>query len=366
MTTSPNAGHTTELTSEVLSEIIPRFAERRVLVLGDVMLDEYLSGEVRRISPEAPVPIVDVSHKLHLPGGAANVAANIASLSGIPILLGVIGNDEGAGYLRATLKANRVSTESLIVAEERPTITKTRIVSGQQQIVRLDREVTAPVSDTHASAILAAFDRHIADVDACLLSDYAKGLLTADVCRHVISRARQLHKPVIVDPKGVSFRKYSGCTVVTPNLRETEVASGQTVQNEPDLFRAVTEIQGALCNTAVLVTRGPDGMTLFRDSVEVLHAPALAREVFDVTGAGDTVVGVLTLALASSATLEQAVLLANLAASVVVQKTGTATVSSEELAAASALQEGRGETAARRTRAPGSFPSVANQTSITQ
>jgi D-beta-D-heptose 7-phosphate kinase/D-beta-D-heptose 1-phosphate adenosyltransferase len=242
----------------------------------------------------------------------------------------------------------------MVTADERPTVTKTRIVSGQQQIVRLDRELTANISASHAQAVLSVFERNIADVDACLLSDYAKGLLTPEICHHVISRARQLRKPVVVDPKGASFLKYSGCSIITPNIRETEVASKHIIESEGDLFKAVSQIQSSLGDAAVLVTRGPDGMTLFRDSVEVLHAPALAREVFDVTGAGDTVVGTLTLAIAAGLPLEKAVLLANIAASVVVQKTGTATVSREEILASTSQSQTQDEGQSRRLRPFGS------------
>ncbi len=209
------------------------------------------------------------------------------------MLVGIVGEDESARHLRLVLEANGVPSEWLVEANDRPTVTKTRIVSGQQQIVRLDRELTAEISRTHAEAVLSTFEQNIADVDACLLSDYAKGLLTPAICAHVISRARQLRKPVIVDPKGASFVKYSGCSVITPNLRETEVASKHIIETEGDLLKAVGQLQAVLGESAVLVTRGADGMTLFRDSVELLHAPALAREVFDVTGAGDTVVGTL-------------------------------------------------------------------------
>jgi rfaE bifunctional protein kinase chain/domain len=356
MSKSRNYSHNTKMTAELAERILPRFRERRVLVLGDVMLDEYLIGDVRRISPEAPVPSVDVHSRTHVPGGAANVASNIASLGGFPVLVGIVGPDESADHLRSVLATNGVSSEWLIKANERPTVTKTRIVSGQQQIVRLDRELTTDIATAHAEAVLSAFEQNIADADACLLSDYAKGLLTPAICAHVISRARQLRKPVVADPKGASFLKYSGCSVITPNLRETEVASKHTIETEGDLFKAVTQLQAAIGDSAVLVTRGPDGMTLFRESVEVLHAPALAREVFDVTGAGDTVVGTLTLALASGLPLEEAVLLANMAASVVVQKTGTATVSPEELLALMDQPEGSGQAQPRRQRPFGSLP----------
>ncbi|MFL6414774.1 MAG: D-glycero-beta-D-manno-heptose-7-phosphate kinase [Bryobacteraceae bacterium] len=363
MSKSPEQSGKDELGAEFTEQMLSRFREKRVLVIGDVMLDEYLIGEVRRISPEAPVPIVDLNSRSHVPGGAANVASNIASLGGYPILIGVVGSDENAGHLRSVLKTNGVSSDWLVTVNDRPTVTKTRIVSGQQQIVRLDREVSAAIPETHADAVLRAFEQNIADVDACLLSDYAKGLLTTGLCARLISRARQFRKPVVVDPKGANFLKYLGCSVITPNLRETEMASKQIIETESDLRKAVSQLQADLGDTAVLVTRGPDGMTLFRDTVEVLHAPALAREVFDVTGAGDTVVGVLTLALGSGVRIEEAVLLANMAASVVVQKTGTATVSAEELLAASTQSAIPGEAHRRRGRP---FGSVTTTSSVPQ
>jgi D-beta-D-heptose 7-phosphate kinase/D-beta-D-heptose 1-phosphate adenosyltransferase len=363
MSKSPDQNPKPNLTAEEAEQILSRFQGKRVLVLGDVMLDEYLVGDVHRISPEAPVPIVDIQSRTDVPGGAANVASNIAGLGGSAVLVGMVGNDESADHLRSVLAANGVSSEWLVTAGERPTVTKTRIVSGQQQIVRLDRELTANISAAHAHAVLSLFERNIADVDACLLSDYAKGLLTPEICAHVISRARQLRKPVVVDPKGASFLKYSGCSIITPNIRETEVASKHIIESEGDLFKAVSQLQNSLGDAAVLVTRGPDGMTLFRDSVEVLHAPALAREVFDVTGAGDTVVGTLTLAIAAGLPLEEAILLANIAASVVVQKTGTATVSREEILASTNQSSVQDEGQSRRQRP---FGSIATPPAIPQ
>lgn len=363
MSKSPDPSPTIELTADLIGRILSRFRDRRVLVLGDVMLDEYLVGEVHRISPEAPVPIVDVHTATHVPGGAANVASNIASLGGQPVLVGVVGTDDNADHLRSVLNIRGVSSEWLVTAKERPTVTKTRIISGQQQIVRLDRERTSDVQNADSDAVLSAFEQNIGNVDACLISDYAKGLLTPAICAHVISRARQLGKPVVVDPKGASFLKYSGCSVITPNLRETEVASKHVIESEADLFVAVAQLQAVLADSAVLVTRGPDGMTLFRDRAEVLHAPALAREVFDVTGAGDTVVGTLTLALASGLRMEEAVLLANMAASVVVQKSGTATVSPEEILASSNQAAAPADVQGRRQR---SFGSLRSPSSVPQ
>lgn len=315
--------------------LISGFSGKRVLVAGDVMLDEYLIGEVKRISPEAPVPVVDITHRAHVPGGAANVAANIARLGGEPILVGIVGEDEGAVFLRTQLELLGVSANSLVAVKNRPTITKTRIVSGQQQIARLDREPKSPVEDDVIEKILQVFTEAFATADACILSDYAKGLLTPRVCKHCVALSRQQSKPLVVDPKGGDFRKYAGCTVITPNMKEAETASGLTHDANSDLHRISEKISETLgLQSAVLITRGADGMTLFVPQDPPLHVPALAHEVFDVTGAGDTVGGTLTLSLAAGASLPQAMLLSNLAASVVVQKSGTATVSDDELTGA--------------------------------
>jgi D-glycero-beta-D-manno-heptose-7-phosphate kinase len=355
-----------DLTADMIRDLVSRFRQKRVLVAGDVMLDEYLVGEVRRISPEAPVPVVDVTHKAHIPGGAANVAANIASLGGSPILLGLVGRDENANVLTSVLQERGVPSSSLVIAKERPTSTKTRIVSGQQQIVRLDKEIRSSIAEPLAQAVLDVFDANIADVDVCLLSDYAKGLLTPAVCQHIMTRACQLGKPVVVDPKGSDFTKYTGCSLITPNLRETEMAARIAIHSESDLSLAAAALHSTLGDSALLITRGAEGMTLFRKHMEALHVPALAREVFDVTGAGDTVVGTLALALAAHASLEQAMLLSNIAASIVVQKTGTATVLAEELCQSRnhiehSVEAQKGEWTDSR-----SYRSVPNQSRITQ
>jgi rfaE bifunctional protein kinase chain/domain len=352
-----------DLSAESIERLLARFRQARLLVMGDVMLDEYLVGEVRRISPEAPVPVVDITHTAHIPGGAANVASNVASLGGSPILIGLVGTDECALRLASALAGSGVSGDGLITATDRPTTAKTRIVSGQQQIVRVDKETRAPITSLQSQAVMEAFEKHIGDADACLLSDYAKGLLTPEVCRYIIGRTVQLGKPVIVDPKDATFLKYAGCTVITPNLREAEIASGQTVHSEGDLLVCADRLHSTLGNTAVLVTRGADGMTLFRRDEAPIHAPALAREVFDVTGAGDTVVSTLALALASGAKLEEAMSLANIAASVVVQKTGTAAVSVQELLSSAHWKSGVPETGLSSNR---SYSSVPNRSSVRQ
>ena len=318
--------------SESAENIVDAFAGKHILVVGDLMLDEYLIGEVRRISPEAPVPVVDITHRAHAPGGASNVAANIASLGGHPILLGVVGQDENAGCLRAVLTSQNVGTDAIITASDRPTTTKTRIISGQQQIVRIDREVRKLVSGDLAEQVLATFTAALETADACILSDYAKGLLTPSICHQMVVCARKRGKTVVVDPKGTDFSKYAGCTVMTPNLHEAGIAANVSIQSDADLCVAADRLCAILgTDTALLVTRGADGMTLFRNGQSVIHVAALAHEVFDVTGAGDTVSSTLTLALACNAFMNEAILLSNLAASIAVQKIGTATVSTEEL-----------------------------------
>lgn len=335
--------------------MVSSFAGKRVLVAGDVMLDEYLIGEVKRISPEAPVPVVDITHVAHVPGGAANVAANIASLGGVPLLVGLTGDDEGGARLRERLQTLGVDSTYLVPVRDRPTIVKTRIVSGQQQIARLDRESRTEVSGEAAARTEEAFANALKTADGCILSDYAKGLLSEAFCARAIEASKASCRPVVVDPKGTGFRKYAGCTVITPNLREAELASGLNAEREdalPQIFERLREIVGS--EAALLVTRGAEGMTLFRHADLPLHVPALAHEVFDVTGAGDTVGGVIALALAAHIDLPSAMLLSNLAASVVVGKSGTATVSVEELQdacrgySASALRS-RPERSANRT-----------------
>lgn len=333
-------------------ECIAAFAGKRVLVMGDVMLDEYLIGDVARISPEAPVPVVDITHRAYLPGGAANVAANIASLGGVPLLIGIVGEDENAPLLRKQLEAQGVSTDYLVATASRPTITKTRIVSGQQQIARLDRESKSVIDSNLSDQVAESFTRVLAVADACILSDYAKGLLTARICRHCVEAARQSSKAVVIDPKGNDFGKYAGCTVITPNQKEAEIASGATVDGGRDLPEIAGNISRMLGGrSAVLITRGSDGMTLFQSDASPLHVPALAHEVFDVTGAGDTVGGVLTLALAAKASLTEAMMLSNLAAGLVVQKSGTATVTANELRAACSSYAARENSGSRKRTA---------------
>jgi len=314
-----------------LRSVVEQLRGCRVLVIGDVMLDEYLNGDVSRISPEAPVPVLEVrSHDYRL-GGAANAAANIQALGGTTTLVGLVGSDEAAGVLRERL-AHLGITDALVTDPVRPTSKKTRLVAQQQQIVRIDHEKRHAVAGEIATTLMAGIDAVMRTAQAVVLSDYAKGVVTHEVAQHAIRAARAASVPVIVDPKQRTFAAYAGATVITPNLHELEAAAPR--HETFDVERAATSLLPLVDGSAVLVTRSADGMTLFRSGHAPFHVPAMAHEVFDVTGAGDTVVATVALALAARVPMEPAIELASVAAAISVSKRGTSTVSPAELAAA--------------------------------
>jgi D-beta-D-heptose 7-phosphate kinase/D-beta-D-heptose 1-phosphate adenosyltransferase len=310
-----------------------QFPGKRVLVVGDVMLDEFTWGDVRRISPEAPVPIVEVKRHTSTPGGAGNTAMNLASLGAEVLLGGVIGQDREAERLRDTLRGTKIDVVGLIVDKVRVTTTKTRILAHAQQVIRLDREHKNPLPAESEEALLGWAKQAISSVDVCVLSDYAKGVASPRFCREFISLARQKGKPVIVDPKGTDYTKYRGAAVVKPNALEVQQVLKTDISDEAGWLDAGEKLMAILPGTSLLVTRGADGMSLFQPGKQALHIPSVAREVFDVTGAGDTVVSTLALALAAGASLEQAAELANRAAAIVVGKVGTMAVTLSELQA---------------------------------
>lgn len=311
-----------------LRPVVEQLRGCRVAVIGDIMLDEYLRGEVNRISPEAPVPVLEVkSHECRL-GGSANAAANLAALGGKVTLVGVVGDDEAARTVGEQLGEHRI-VSAVICDPQRPTSKKTRLVAQQQQIVRIDREQRRPITGEIEELVCAAIDRALTDAQACVLSDYAKGVITAEVARHAIAAARRAQIPIVVDPKQRSFAVYRGATVITPNVHELEAA---TASVQPfDVARAADRAMMDSAGAALLVTRSAEGMTLYRAAHEPLHVAARAREVFDVTGAGDTVVAALALALAARVAIEHAVELASIAAAISVSKRGTSTVTPGEL-----------------------------------
>lgn len=295
------------------------------------MVDEYIWGSVSRLSPEAPVPVVEVqAESFHL-GGAGNVGANIQSLGGKAILVGVVGHDLPGERLIHAIEAAGIKSDGVVVDRTRPTTIKTRVVAGSRQIVRFDRESMTDLSKEAANRVLEAVTRRLADADVVLISDYAKGVVGKRVARQVLSLAQRHQKIVVVDPKVPHFPLYKGATVITPNHHEAlAFAHLRRLGQEDPLTVAGKELLRKLEVTAILVTRGEAGMSLFEDG-QVTHIPAVAKEVYDVTGAGDTVVAALALAMASGAPLREAAVIANHAAGVVVARAGTATISREEL-----------------------------------
>jgi D-beta-D-heptose 7-phosphate kinase/D-beta-D-heptose 1-phosphate adenosyltransferase len=306
----------------------------RILVVGDIMLDEFLWGDVARISPEAPVPVVEVRRQSFHLGGAANVAANLSALGGSAVLAGVVGQDDAARRIRELLAAAGAEAQLAPSDGGRPTTVKTRIVAHHQQVVRADWERGDELSQELERGLLELVRRVLPSCRVVIISDYQKGVVTPAVVKAVVSQARRRRIPVLVDPKVRHFRLYRRVTVITPNQLETEQATGLRIGSNADLEAAARSILKDLACEAVLVTRGEQGMSLFSKSSPPTHVATAAREVFDVTGAGDTVIATMGLALGAGAELYEAAALANYAAGVVVGKLGTATASQAELLAA--------------------------------
>ena len=321
-------------------DTLTTFARARVLVLGDIMLDRYVFGEVKRISPEAPIPVLRAQRSSLVIGGAGNVATNIAALGANAVLVGIVG-DDAAGRQVAEVVGGAESRITLctVIDPQRPTTVKTRFMSGAHQMLRVDDEVTTPVEGELAGALLAAFDAALAECDVVILSDYAKGVLSDTVLAQAIAQARTAGKPVIADPKRADFSAYSGVTVLSPNMLEVSVATGlsaATNDGAVEAGRAAMEVSGA---DAVLVTRSEKGLTLVRRDHPPVHLPTEAREVADVSGAGDTLVASFAIRLATGADMAEAARVANVAAGISVSKQGTATVSLTELEHALHRQE---------------------------
>ncbi len=295
-----------------------------MLIVGDVMLDRYWFGEVSRISPEAPVPVVKIDRREERPGGAANVARNIAAIGAKPLLLSVVGQDEAAGALQQLLSADGIQAQ-LHRDPGLSTTIKLRVIGRQQQLLRIDFE-TEPGHEVLA-AKLADFEAKLAECDAVLLSDYGKGGLKH--IERMIGLARAQGKPVLVDPKGDDYSRYRGATLLTPNRAEFREVAGRA-RDEDDLTARAQKLRTSLGLDALLLTRSEEGMTLYRESGRV-HVPTVAREVYDVSGAGDTVIAILAVMIAAGQPMEEAVRWANKAAGIVVGKLGTAVVHPEEL-----------------------------------
>jgi rfaE bifunctional protein kinase chain/domain len=314
-------------------EIIRNFSKAEVLVIGDIMVDHFMWGMVSRISPEAPVPIVEVHSDNLMMGGCTNVLNNVYSLGGKVLGAGVIGNDDMGQKLLEEFRGRQIDTDGIIIEKDRPTTLKTRIVAHSQQVVRFDRESKKPIDADSIEKIISYIHSVRDHLDAIVISDYNKGVVTKtllDGIREIIS-GRDI--VVCVDPKQSDFSFYEGFDIITPNHHEAGRAVGMEIRNEDDLVKVGGLLLKKYDFKALLITRGEAGMSLFEKEGKTTHTsfPAMAREVFDVTGAGDTVIGALALCLASGATFREAAAIANHAAGIVVGKVGTATISCEEL-----------------------------------
>ncbi|MBK1659128.1 bifunctional D-glycero-beta-D-manno-heptose-7-phosphate kinase/D-glycero-beta-D-manno-heptose 1-phosphate adenylyltransferase HldE [Paracraurococcus ruber] len=308
------------------------FSRLRILVLGDVMLDRFLYGTVERISPEAPVPVVRLGRTLAMAGGAGNVARNISALGGQAVLVGLVGQDAAAAELRGLLAADSRIADALVASPARPTICKMRVIAGTQQVVRLDDETSAPAAAAEQAGLIAALEAALPGCQGLVLSDYAKGVLAPPVVAAAIAAARRAGIPVLADPKTDDFSQYRGADCLTPNARELARAARLPVGTEAEVAAAARAVMGPAGLPALLCTRAEKGMTLVLADGGVHSVPAEAREVFDVSGAGDTVIAALALAHAAGETLAEAMRIANAAAGIVVGKLGTATVTADELA----------------------------------
>lgn len=327
---------------ESLHRLLDAFHSARVLVIGDVMLDRFVYGSVERISPEAPIPVLSVERFLDMPGGAANVARNIASMGARVTLLGAVGEDDWAQHLRAELAAFPTIDARLIADPSRPTSLKMRYIADGQQVMRADLESRDALSPTVEDLLLRSYTAALADARIIVLSDYAKGVLSDSVVRSAIDAARRLGKMVVVDPKSKHFARYKGANILTPNRLELQRASGrECASNDQVIAGARSFIDEGVCD-AMVVTRGKDGMSIVQGD-DAVHLPTAARQVFDVSGAGDTAVAVIALGLSVGARIVEAVALANVAAGIVVAKRGTATVTTGEIVASLRPLDGRAD-----------------------
>jgi len=310
-----------------MEKIVQEFTKKRVLVLGDLMLDKYIWGNVSRISPEAPVPVVAVRRDTSCLGGAGNVSYNLESLGAFPLLVGVVGKDNEGLWIKnyASYK------EGIFIDETRPTTVKMRIIAHQQQVVRVDWEKNIPITSQMEKKIFNLLQR--AKYDGILISDYNKGILTKSMVKKVLSFAHQSKIPVFVDSKVENFLLFSSVNLITPNHFEAERIVNYPCQTDSQVSKAGQDILSRISATYIILKRGEQGMSVFEKGKKPLHIPTIAKEVYDVTGAGDTVIATATLALLSGATIQEAAALSNAAAGIVVGKIGTAGVTSSELLA---------------------------------
>ena len=314
-----------------LKSIISSFNQAKVLVVGDLILDEFIWGKVTRISPEAPVPVVWVDSENFMPGGASNVASNIQSLGGEVYLAGVVGDDARAEILRSQLHKRGVDCEGVFTDKQRPTTQKTRVIAHHQQVVRIDREMVRPISDQVLSDIIDYIQERIQTVDALILEDYGKGVIVPRLVREAVHAAKKFNKIITVDPKETHFAYYRGVTTITPNHHEAGSAVGFQIKDDASLEKAGKKLLEKLKCETVLITLGENGMSLFQKGRPMVKIPTAAQDVFDVSGAGDTVISAYTVARARKASALEAAHISNYAAGIVVGKVGVAVTTANEL-----------------------------------
>lgn len=318
--------------SEVrIQKLFEQFRGKRIAVVGDLMLDRYYWGSISRISPEAPVPVVEVESQSTRLGGAANVANNIASLGGVPLMLGVIGDDNGGKRLRSLVEEAGFPTTGLVVDKSRPTTTKTRVIAHSQHVVRIDQEVKNDVGNEIQGRILDTLRGELPKLDAIILEDYNKGVVVKSLIREISSLARKAGKPVTVDPKFNNFFEYKNVTVFKPNRKETEEALGRRLSDIRSIEEAGWDLVKRLDTDNVLLTLGERGMSLFERGGEAMHVETRAKHVADVSGAGDTVISTLTMAIVAGASVREASALANHAGGVVCGEVGIVPIQPEAL-----------------------------------
>jgi D-glycero-beta-D-manno-heptose-7-phosphate kinase len=319
------------LNSERVAGLIKEFGRSKVVILGDIMLDEYLFGRVTRISPEAPVPVVEIGSTKLLLGGAANVAANIRALGDEAILIGAVGDDEAAVKLSQLLKEKSISRDFLVGDESRQTTIKTRIIAHSQQVVRADRETTHELDAETEESVLKRFMSVADGIKAVIISDYGKGVITKSLLEKVLQVCQGRGIFVAVDPKETHFFNYKRVSLITPNHHEAGQAYGRRILNERDLLEVGNGLLKKLEAKAILITRGAQGMSLFCHDRPPTHIPTFAREVYDVTGAGDTVIATFVSAICAGADMVEAAVIANVGAGYTVGQIGTATISLAQL-----------------------------------
>ena len=314
-----------------MEKVIRDFKGASVMVVGDLILDEFIWGDVSRISPEAPVPVVWVKKESFMPGGASNVANNLSSLGAKVYSVGVVGDDRRGETLTGELERKGIDISGVLVDGSRPTTLKTRVVAGHQQIVRIDKEYTEALSDSMVRKMTDNIAGMIKKVDAVIIEDYGKGVITPKLLQKIVPMAKRLNKIISVDPKEEHFRYYRGITVITPNNHEAARAVGFQIKDDASLKRAGAFLLSKVGCKIALVTLGENGMAVFRKGKPMEHIPTVAQEVFDVSGAGDTVIAAYTLALAAGGDPVESAHIANCAAGIVVGKIGIAVVDPDEL-----------------------------------